>query len=310
MWRAAACVLLIVACAVTLLVTYINVDHPKEWTPHGFRDLSHRKVIACSPIYNEIDILKFKMKELWDQVDMFMVVEANLTHAGKEKPLYITEAKDELKEFQDKLHICVLTYPDELKGTMAGRTDWRRERMGRYQMYVECQKLNLHEDDIVVMTDLDEVIDPALLQKLRQHMPQDGVVNVSPHWFNYGWDNYLGMWNYTMCVSTWGAFQHMVQSDGWSGRQLFTNHKGYFVKYDRFGHMGWHVSYFMSLERILKKMQIQFSMEGHNARRQSYIDDPNILINDIMKGRCNGRYRTLFQAHFPKFKHLLQDQPT
>jgi len=40
-----------------------------------------RKVVDCFLFYNELDLLKFKLKELNDVVDHFVLIESKYTHS-------------------------------------------------------------------------------------------------------------------------------------------------------------------------------------------------------------------------------------
>jgi beta-1,4-mannosyl-glycoprotein beta-1,4-N-acetylglucosaminyltransferase len=44
-----------------------------------------KKVIDCFTFYNELEILELKLEELYDVVDLFILVEAEKTHKGENK---------------------------------------------------------------------------------------------------------------------------------------------------------------------------------------------------------------------------------
>ena len=46
------------------------------------------KIIDCFLFYNELELLKFKLKELNDVVDYFVLIESKYTFVGNEKELY------------------------------------------------------------------------------------------------------------------------------------------------------------------------------------------------------------------------------
>ena len=46
------------------------------------------KIVDCFLFYNELDLLKFKLKELNDIVDYFVLIESKYTFVGNEKELY------------------------------------------------------------------------------------------------------------------------------------------------------------------------------------------------------------------------------
>ena len=50
-------------------------------------------IVDCFMFYNELDILQIRLKELYDVVDYFIIIEATKTHSNRDKPLYFTENK-------------------------------------------------------------------------------------------------------------------------------------------------------------------------------------------------------------------------
>lgn len=62
-------------------------------------------MIIDSFIFNdELDILEFRLELLWDKVNKFIIVEANKTHTGLEKPFYFQENKERFKWAESKIH--------------------------------------------------------------------------------------------------------------------------------------------------------------------------------------------------------------
>src|SRR5579863_7599424 len=61
-----------------------------------------RRVDACI-LCNELDLLKFRFEELWDEIDHFVVVEANATFSGQPKPLFFRKHSTRFKAYVDKV---------------------------------------------------------------------------------------------------------------------------------------------------------------------------------------------------------------
>ena len=269
-------------------------------------DLSHSKIIACSMINNEMNVLKFKLKELWDTVDIFIVSEGNLSHSAVPKPFIITNRKEELKEFEKKLIINTYNFPVEISKIISEK-DWTKEYYSRYHLYLECKNLNLNDNDIIVLSDLDEVINPEFLKNLKKNMP-DEIVKIIPHWFNYGWDYYLGKWDDTIIVSTWKNFKYFVEKNKWIGKHINSYNTGITIPFNLKCNYGWHVSYFMDIEQIKNKLKIQQSIEGKHLLKY---DNINEIINDIKEGKAINSSKKIipFEAKFPINKHMLQNNP-
>jgi len=275
----------------------------KEWV----RDLRHRKVYSFSPIFNEISVLRFRMEELWDEVDKFIVVEANLTHAGHPKPMYLLESgMCEDPRYKQKLIRKELIYPPSMNAENVP-TGWDREKKSKTILYDIVHEMGLDDHDLLIFSDLDEVPDPSLIHRLRGCMPTKKTIQIPSHWFNYGWNYYLGSWDQTILFTTWKCFRQMKRQD------RFCDFKpSIHVPYDPEGQMGWHVSYFLPMDQILEKIKIQSTFEGSHLMK--YIHQPQILREEIENGiavNTNQKVRSRpFRGLYPKHKHLLQNTPT
>ena len=118
------------------------------------------KIIDCFTFYNEIDLLKFRLAELYDYVDKFILVEANLTHSGNPKELYYEKNKELFKEYNDKIVHIVVNDMQSISG------DWTRENYQRECIDRGIKSLNLNDEDIIIISDLDEIIDGSKLSEL------------------------------------------------------------------------------------------------------------------------------------------------
>lgn len=71
------------------------------------------KLIDCFTFYNELKMLEFRLTELDDVVDYFILVEANKTYSGFEKEYYYDNNKHLFVKFNHKIiHIKVDDMPD------------------------------------------------------------------------------------------------------------------------------------------------------------------------------------------------------
>ena len=67
------------------------------------------KIYDCFMFYNEIDILKIRMDILYNYVDFFVIVEANKTLRGNEKPYFFEQNKVKFSAYEDKIiHLHIL----------------------------------------------------------------------------------------------------------------------------------------------------------------------------------------------------------
>jgi beta-1,4-mannosyl-glycoprotein beta-1,4-N-acetylglucosaminyltransferase len=139
-----------------------------------------RKIIDGFIFYNELELLSYRLKILNDVVDYFVIVECTHTFVGKEKPLIFNENKADYAEYSHKIiHIIVddipFVYPNINIG--AGQ-QWKNEEWQRNAIAAGFAKVadDLDDSDILMITDLDEIPDPATLRRLKTgEMALEGI---------------------------------------------------------------------------------------------------------------------------------------
>lgn len=98
--------------------------------------------------YNELDLLELRLEELWDVVDVFVLVEATKTHRNNPKPLFFEENKARYEQYLSKIrHIVVPDLPD-------GANPWPREDFQRDSILRGLH--DLRPNDRVMVSDVDE----------------------------------------------------------------------------------------------------------------------------------------------------------
>ena len=122
------------------------------------------KVIDCFIFYNELDMLEFRLNELNDVVDYFVLVECIKTHTNNDKELYFENNKNRFSKFLDKIvHIIV---KDNIPQTNSA---WDRENYQRDCIDEGIKKLSLNMDDIIIIADLDEIPDAKTVQNIKNN---------------------------------------------------------------------------------------------------------------------------------------------
>jgi beta-1,4-mannosyl-glycoprotein beta-1,4-N-acetylglucosaminyltransferase len=130
------------------------------------------KIIDCFIFYNELDILKIRLHELYDVVDYFILVEATMTHKGNSKPLYYTENKDLFNKYNDKIiHLVTdfnenFSFRQQLHNT---NECWYREHYQRECIQEALKQISLSDEDIIILTDLDEIPKKKLINDINDN---------------------------------------------------------------------------------------------------------------------------------------------
>ena len=211
------------------------------------------KVIDCFLFYNELKLLEFKLKELYDVVDFFILVESTHTFVGREKQLFYQENKQLFEKYNNKI-IHVIHDENPVSET---NNPWDNEKQQRYYCLQGLAILNLQDEDIIILSDLDEIIDKNRIIDIRQTGMVESIYALEQDMYYYNLNNRLGdKWyrskilkykklnefidNYTTFNT---IFQPEYNPDG--------NHIG---DYPILKRSGWHFSYFGGIKQIKHKL--------------------------------------------------------
>jgi hypothetical protein len=213
-----------------------------------------RKVFDVFPFNGEFGLLDLKLETMGDWVDRFVLVEAARTFTGRPKPLYFQEAKDRYAAWADKIvHVVVESEPDFIRST------WAREYHQRDQGVRGLSGLCAPED-LVLISDVDEIVDPAVLEGFEQPFASIGMRT-----FNY-FLNYERIPDRGVRRKAGVVQARMLQGAGLSS--LRVGMSVYSKRWLRDG--GWHFSFLLTPEDILLKLRSYSHQENNSGSAESH----------------------------------------
>lgn len=107
------------------------------------------RIYDCFTFFNELDLLEIRLTELDSVVDVFVLVESDLTFQGGQKPLYFAQNRDRFARWLPKIrHVVVDDNPET-------EDPWVRERHQRESL--RRGFTDARPDDFVLISDLDEI---------------------------------------------------------------------------------------------------------------------------------------------------------
>ena len=129
------------------------------------------KIIDCFIFYNELDLLNYRLNILNDVVDYFIIVEATHKHNGRDKELIYEKNKNSFDSFKNKIiHIVVNDFPYKSSNINLNKIEsLKNEIYQRNSIKIGINKLILNDDDIIHISDLDEIPDPNILKKIKNN---------------------------------------------------------------------------------------------------------------------------------------------
>ena len=235
-------------------------------------------IIDCFIFCNELDLLEGRLEYLYNTVDYFIIVESNMTHNGKSKPLNYLANINRYKKYVDK----ILYYPLAANAVEHGfnialdpdNTDvqWKFENFQRNYI---AQALKLFPDDAVVLiSDLDEIPNTIAIGITA---PVIGIAHEvlsleqDMYYYNFN-QKIIEKWTASIISTNWYVQKKTPQ---WLRVQALRSNLG------RVHDAGWHLSYWGGPDRIIYKIK-NFAHQEHNNETTTNID---FIKNCIEQGR-------------------------
>ena len=232
------------------------------------------KVIDCFTFYNELDMLKFRLKELNDCVDYFVLVECVKTYQYNDKELFFENNKDQLAEYLHKIdHVIV---KDNIPTT---GNPWHIEYYQRNCIDNGIKLLNLNNDDIIIISDLDEIPDSDTINTIKKSN-FNGIYGLEQDLYYYNLN--------TKYKDPWIAIK-ILNYGNYNGKpQSYRCNNNYPV----IKNGGWHFSYFGNLNFIKNKI----SNFSHSEFNNDYILNNERLLKQIKNSKdLYGRSECIFK---------------
>ena len=166
-----------------------------------------RKIYDCFNFFNELDLLEIRLNTLYDIVDYFVIIESNLTHSGEVKQFYYEDNKSRFEKFSDKIiHYKVLDTPEQFNNLHNGDDEilnqiyhyinkqtnrFNRNTQpdyGRDFFQKECVRrplTNCSDDDIIIISDLDEIPNPKILSNVHELNLSENIYRLNQNMYCY-----------------------------------------------------------------------------------------------------------------------------
>lgn len=205
------------------------------------------KLIDCFIFYNELQLLLFRLEELYEIVDYFVLVESTVTFTGNAKPLYFEQHKELFHKYIDK--IIHIVEDDKLQTN----NPWHREEHQRRCIDRGIKKIDLDHNDLILISDLDEIADVNTLDKIKQNGLQEGKALLQDLYYYNITTRVLQPWFGAKIV----PYRIYVTSDP---EKIRVNYG-----YSKMESGGWHFSYFGDKNFIENKIK-NFSHQEFNKK--------------------------------------------
>jgi beta-1,4-mannosyl-glycoprotein beta-1,4-N-acetylglucosaminyltransferase len=270
------------------------------------------KIYDCFQFFNEFDLLEIRLEMLYDEVDHFVISETSRTHSDLPKPFNFNENKHRFEKYLDKIIHVMEDYPSDIlhfdKITEDSPYNIQRNRISdiydkeehegqlkRYptfcrdylqREFIKFGLLNCEDEDIILVSDLDEIPNPEKVKEIREKRLTNIVLM---HNCYYYYVNLIAHTNWHGAYAVkYGDTKNvsLTHIRGLSGRDFKMVEDG-----------GWHLSFMGGSERVKTKIMSYAHQEFNNPWVLNSIDS-RISKNQDPFGRGNSTYNNPLQTFY------------
>jgi beta-1,4-mannosyl-glycoprotein beta-1,4-N-acetylglucosaminyltransferase len=277
--------------------------------------INKHKIIDCFLFYNELDMLEFRLTELNEHVDYFIILDSDFDFAGNKKDSIFELNKNRFDSWKEKIvridcpeltaelfnQINTEKYP-QYKNLSTDIIN--KDNIIFYMMIKLIEtlpQLELDFEDIIMFSDIDEIPDFTTLDLIDDYLLFNSIILRQKRFFwttkyidkdlSFG----TSCHQYTKIVRNPLILDHFYKL---KSNKKFSNNS--------FLDSGWHFSHFEDLGNLHKKLELI------NNREYS-LKDLKLKMNNLIPVKYSDlrdEYSLMnYEGDLPKNVHLLPEQP-
>ena len=277
--------------------------------------INKHKIIDCFLFYNELDMLEFRLTELNEHVDYFIILDSDFDFAGNKKDSMFESNKNRFDSWKEKIiridcpeltielfnQINTEKYP-QYKNLS---TDIINKDIIIFYMMIKLietlPQLELDFEDIIMFSDIDEIPDFTTLDLIDDYLLFNSIILRQKRFF---WTT-----KYIDKDLSFGTSCHQYTKI--SRNPLVLDHFYKLKSNKKFSNntfldSGWHFSHFEDLGNLHKKLELI------NNREYS-LKDLKLKMNNLTPIKhpdLRDEYSLMnYEGNLPKNVHLLPEQP-
>ena len=277
--------------------------------------INKHKIIDCFLFYNELDMLEFRLTELNEHVDYFIILDSDFDFAGNKKDSIFELNKNRFDSWKEKIiridcpeltielfnQINTEKYP-QYKNLSTDIIN--KDNIIFYMMIKLIEalpQLELDFEDIIMFSDIDEIPDFTTLDLIDDYLLFNSIILRQKRFF---WTT-----KYIDKDLSFGTSCHQYTKI--SRNPLVLDHFYKLKSNKKFSNnsfldSGWHFSHFEDLGNLHKKLELI------NDREYS-LKDLKLKMNNLIPIKypdLRDEYSLMnYEGNLPKNVHLLPEQP-
>ena len=266
-------------------------------------------LIDSFPFFNEYELVELRIRYLEEIIDVFVIVEANITHQGKKKDWNFPNVlKNNLKEFSNKIQYHQINIdPEKIKNeeswiidNVKGDDAHRIDNFQRNYIKTACQKFS--DKDILIISDVDEIpskdklkfIKSCDFEKIAPVVFEQYLFHIDCNFLRL--ESWLGSIATTMqLINTYSPHRHRRDRN----------------KISHFNDAGWSFSSFGGPAKIKEKFEAFAHKEYNNEKFKSVDHILNCQKTGADLFHRNVQAKKVNKSFFPKdLLELMEQNPT
>ena len=287
------------------------------------------KIFDCFQFFNEFDLLEIRLEMLYDHVDYFVISETNRTHSDLPKPFYLQEklSTGAFAKYADKIRLITTCYPanilkfQKLDEKSMAPTNYRikineisdiydkEEHEGQLKQYPtfcrdylqrEFCKLGLldaADDDLIMVSDLDEIPNPDVVDMVRETKKTRCVFNHNCYYY------YVNLIAHT----NWFGAYVVEYKDAKDVSLTHMRGDSQRIPYDRIADAGWHLSFMGGADRVREKIRSYSHQEFNNSYILNSVEDRMNNKKDLFFRGNNTYQSSVQQFYYDDMLHVSMD---
>lgn len=215
-------------------------------------------IIDCFTYNGELPILKLHLSVLGPYVDRFIIVEANKTFSGQDKPLYFFKQQRYFEPWWNKIDYYVMNHWDDvamweqaiLSPQTQGPHHWKREFYIKESIHKALEQFKVQPQDTVFIGDVDEIINPQA--KYESKTPIKAKLEVYTYYLNNkSTEQFWGT-----LIAKYADIQDNCLNHMRADKTLYSQGEP----------LGWHFTSQGGVEEVRRKLNDSYTTESYNKQ--------------------------------------------
>lgn len=267
-------------------------------------------IIDCFPFFNELDLLDIRLKLLDDIVDKVILIESTRTFTLTKKRLFYNENKNRYSKYKNKItHIIVDDSPALLNKFFVHKPKnifWLLKNkksiflnahdIDFYQKNQVSKGLrNCDENDILILSDLDEIPNPSIFKDLETLKKGRNALELDLYCYflNGKVFDKESKTNIKILGPSITKFKYFrsFHDERHGARNSFKNKKN--LHFKKIKNAGWHFTYLGGLKSLNFKIKSTAHIELNTRSINTQSNLKNLVDSGVFVG--NNRWKAVYQ---------------